>query len=528
MSETSRAPRVTAAEWRWVLVFALAVMAFTLVPYLVAWGAEHAGWQFGGFLLAVEDGNAYLARMGRGAQGQLLETLSFSTEPQRGALLLPALHLLGWLAGPDPRTELIVYHAARVLSGVGLLAASYAFLAAFIATVPWRRVALVLVALGGGLGWLIAVLVPGGAWLGSLPPDLILPEAFSFLVLFNFVHLALARALLLLALLAYLRGRGGWAGGLLLLAGLNQPLEIGLAGALMGLHVGLGWLLRHRVPGWPWARDLRTAVTAGLIAGPLLVYITITLRLDPLLRQWMAQNILPSPPPIHYVLAYAVLLLPAGLGLRALWRSTPRLAVLAVVWVVLAFGLAYLPVPPQRRFLEGVQLPLVALAGLGLDQLAQRWRRPAVWVVLALSLPTTLLIWLGALGAARQGQAPIFRPPDELAAFAWLRDNARLGDAGLAAYATGNALPAYTPLYAYVGHGPETVYLADKLPRVAAFYAAASPDADRRALLREAGIDYVLFGPPERALGTFDPGAAEYLVEQFAAGDYAVYAVVAP
>ncbi|MCC7359239.1 MAG: hypothetical protein IT317_07175 [Anaerolineales bacterium] len=520
--------RVTAAEWRWVFVFALAVMTFTLVPYLAAWSAARDGWQFGGFLLAVEDGNAYLARMGRGARGQLLETLSFSTEPQRGTLLLPALHLLGWLAGPDPRTELIAYHTTRVLSGIGLLAASYTFLAAFVISVTWRRVALVLVALGGGLGWLIVVLVPGGAWLGSLPPDLILPEAFSFLVLFNFIHLALARALLLLALLAYLRGRGRLAGGLLLLAGLNQPLAIALAGALMGLHATLGWLLRRRFSDWPWPRDLRTAMVAGLIAGPFLLYVTISLRLDPLLRQWMAQNILSSPPPIHYLLAYAVLLLPAWSGLRALWGTAPRLAVLAAAWIVLALLLAYLPVPPQRRFLEGVQLPLAALAALGLSQLARPWRRPAAGLVLALSLPTTLLVWLGALGAARLVQPPIFRPPDELAAFAWLRANAHLGDAGLAAYATGNALPAYTPLSAYVGHGPETVFLADKLLRVFVFYAAATPDSDRRALLNEAGIDYVLFGPNERALGDFDPSTADYLAERFTSGRYAVYAVLAP
>ena len=68
------------AEWRWVAVFAVAVMAFTTVPYAVGFAAQRDGWQFGGFLIGVEDGNAYLARMRQGAEGQWLDTLAFSTD----------------------------------------------------------------------------------------------------------------------------------------------------------------------------------------------------------------------------------------------------------------------------------------------------------------------------------------------------------------------------------------------------------------------------------------------------------------
>ncbi len=521
------ARRLQSSEWRWVVVFAAAVMAFTSLPYAVGWASQRAGWQFSGFLVAVEDGNAYLARMRQGAEGQWLDTLAFSTEPQTGAFLYPVLHLLGALAGRDPLAEIVVYHVARVLAGILLLGVSYAFVSAFVPEVRWRRLGLVLIALGGGLGWLLTVALKDPLF-GALPPDLVLPEAFSYLILFNYVHLALSRALLLLGLLAYLRGRGGWAGLALLAAGLAQPLAIGVAWAVMGAHVALGWLLRGRVAGWDWQADLKTAALAGAISAPLLAYVTLALRLDPVLRQWLAQNVLPSPPPLHYLLAYVALLLPAVVGMRALWPRAPRPAALAAAWIVLAFVLAYLPLPPQRRLLEGVQLPLVALAVVGLGSLAVRWRRPATVAVLALSLPTTLLLWLGALSAARYVAAPVFLPPDEVAAFAWLRAHASSADAGLAAYATGNALPAYTPLRAYIGHGPETVYLADKRPQVAAFYDAATPDTIRRDLLRTAGLTYVLLGPNERALGAFDPATAGYLDLRFTSGDFAVYAVVAP
>src|SRR6185295_2148069 len=81
------AARVTRQEWVWPLAFALAVMAFTSVPYLVGAASQNSNWRFGGFLLGADDGNSYLANMGEGAHGAWLFTLPYSTEPQRGVFL---------------------------------------------------------------------------------------------------------------------------------------------------------------------------------------------------------------------------------------------------------------------------------------------------------------------------------------------------------------------------------------------------------------------------------------------------------
>jgi len=296
------------------------------------------------------------------------------------------------------------------------------------------------------------------------------------------------------------------------------------------MHVAVGWAVR-------WFRkaranpagtqdDWRTAATAIAISAPLVTYNAVALGFDPVLAQWMRQNRLPSPNPVHYLLAFGVLLIPAVGGWRVLWRREARLALLAGGWVVLAVLMAYAPIPTQRRLVEGVQLPLVGLAVLGLQALARSWRRAAALAVLSLTLPTTILLYLGALSAARYVAEPAFHPPDQLAAFDWLRLNGQPGDAALSAYETGNVLPVFTPLLAYVGHGPETIFIQDKLPRVRAFYDADTPDTERLRLLEDGGIDYVIFGPHEAALGTFDASTGAYLSRQYEAGRYAVYAVV--
>jgi hypothetical protein len=519
-------PRVTRREWVWAAAFALVLMALTTVPYLVAAASQNADWRFGGFLLAVEDGNSYVAKMGEGAHGAWLFTLPYSTEPQRGVLIYSFYLVLGRLAGPNHDAQVIVYHAARIVFGIGLLLASYLFLSEFLPRVPQRRLGLVLVALGGGLGWLVTLLFPAGL-LGSLPVDLISPEAFSYIVLFGFPHLAAARALFLLALLAFWRGRGLLAGLSLIGVGLIQPVPVLVMWAVIGVYLALSALWRRQRGALAaWYHDVRTAIVLVLLSAPLVLYTVFVLSSDPIMRQWSAQNQLPSPAPLHYLLAYGVWLAVAAPGWRLLWRGQPRLALLAGGWIAAIPFLLYMPVSVQRRLIEGVQLPLAALAVLGLTVAARRFRRWLTPLVLGLTTPTAALLWLGALLAARVPAEPIFHPADQLAAFAWLAKNAQPGQAVLSAYETGNALPAYAPLVAYIGHGSETAFLAAKLPRVAAFYQAATPAADRLALLGDGRIAYVIFGPWERALGDFDPAGAPYLQLHDQSGAYLVYEVV--
>jgi hypothetical protein len=515
---------ISRAEWRWVGAYAAAAMLLTTLPYMAAFASANDEWRFSGFLLAVEDGNSYIAKMAQGAHGAWLFRLPYSYEHEQGALLY-AFHLaLGKLAGQDHGAMVAAYHAARVVFGIALIVVSYVFLAEFLPRVDQRRMAILLTAFGGGLGWL-ATLVGRGEMLGSLPVDFISPEAYSFLVLFGLPHLAAARCLLLLGLLAYLRQRPVVSGLALLAASVIQPLSVMVAWLVMGAHAVLA--SRYAASeGWELPQAVRRLAVTTAISAPLVVYVVYLFAADPVLRQWNAQNQLMSPHPLHYGLAFGVLGVPAFFGLGALWRGDRSLALLAGVWLALTPLLLYAPVPTQRRLIEAVQLPLVALAVLGLTVVLAQWRRVLVPVILGLSFPTAILLWLGALQTARFPAEPIFHSADQVASFTWLARQAQPRQVVLAAYSTGNVLPAYAPLVAYIGHGPETIFLAEKLPRVAAFYAAATSDIARRELLAAGRVSWVIFGPHEKALGEFDPEAASYLAWRFEAGNYRVYEVL--
>ena len=174
---------MTRSEFRWVLIASLAVILLASLPTLYAWTLADADHVFSGFVYNAEDGNSYIAKMRLGARGEWLFRLVYTPEEHQGALVYTFYLLLGKLAAGLGLSLVFVYHLARALLGLGLLLTVYVFVARFSAEVTVRRVAWLLVAIGSGLGWLLTLL---GAthWLGDLPLDGWVPEAYAFLVLF--------------------------------------------------------------------------------------------------------------------------------------------------------------------------------------------------------------------------------------------------------------------------------------------------------------------------------------------------------
>lgn len=502
---------VSAAEWRRVALFAAAVMILTTLPYLAGALAAGGGWTFGGFVFGAEDGYSYLAKMRLGARGDWLFTLRYTHEPHHGApLFLPYL-LLGRLMAlaVDPRSSylpvalILAFHVARVVGGTALLLVAYRFVAQFVRHPATRLLALMAIMLGGGVGWTANV---AGAT-GALPVDFYIPEGYSFLILLGLPHLALARMALLGGLLLLFRALEAtrwsrWALGAGLcwaVMGLSVPFYLTVIYAVLGVWGGMIWARTRR---FPWALVWR-AGTAALVTLPLLLVTAAAFLTNDVLGAWSAQNRLPSPSPLHYALGYAALAIPATAGARLAWQrgdSPPHLLLLA--WVLIAPALAYLPVNVQRRLLEGVIVPLGVLAAIGLRLWfpgRRRWRRVrAVWLAVLLSGP--VLLWLGALLAALKPARPLFQQSAELRAMTALNRIAPRDAVVLSLKETGNVLPAWTDLKAYVGHGPETIDAEEKEALARQFFAGVLDPATQRAML--AVVDYVFYGPQEQALST--------------------------
>jgi len=567
------------SEWRFVLAFSIIALIITSIPYVLGAALATGERLFGGFVYAVEDCYAYLAHMREGANGAWLFVLPYTPEVHAPRLLYLFHLLLGKLAlllpGGDLTMRLVwVYHAARLAFGLGLLLTVYCFLAACTERVGVRRLAWLMVTFGGGLGWLLVALGRPG-WLGSMPLDFILPEGFTFLVLYAFPHIALARTLLLLGLLSLLRAWAintnpetpdthrapcpmphvsrftfhvsrltplKWAilSGLLWAGlGLIVPFYVAVAWAVIGA-AWLAWGLRERRV--PWQEGLLAGV-AALISAPIVAYNAWVFTTNPVYATWAAQNRILSPHPLHYLAAYGIPLVLAAFAVRSAWRQK-GMGWLALAWVGVVPVLAYLPFNLQRRLVEGVQVPLSLLAAWGtvkilnLQPPTSNFQLPtsslqpptsnlkgvAGVLVVALSLTNVLLVAGNCLSLWGR-PAPIYRDRGEAAALDWLNERVKPDDVVLAAYGTGNYLPVRVSARVFVGHGPESVHADEKKALVANFFDTATDDAWRRQLLMQYGVDYVFWGPAERALGAFDPRKAGYLRFMYERGEYTLFEV---
>lgn len=545
-----------------MLIFSIVALIITSIPYALGAALSTKERVFGGFVYAVEDGYAYLAHMREGAAGDWLFTLPYTPEPHSPRLFY-LLHLfLGKLAALLPRGDLTVrmvwvYHGARVVLGLTLLLTVYRFVAEFTKQVAVRRLAWLMVTFGGGLGWLLVALGQPG-WLGSMPLDFILPEGFTFLVLYGFPHIALARSLLLGGILCLLKAwksrpepdvpspeaeaqnRGPesrkthrasriahlkWAllaGFLWLLMGLIVPFYVPVAWAVMGA----AWLvlgLRKRRAVW---REGWLAGGAVLVSAPVVLYSAWVFIADPVYRTWGAQNLILSPHPFHYLAAYGVPLTLAAFAVRDAWRDKGPLWLL-LAWVAVVPLLVYLPINVQRRLVEGVQIPLSLLAALGFSRFRLKGLRlRVVLAVLLVGLSLTNVMLVAGNSLALRGQpAPVYRDAGEVAALDWLGERVEFDDVVLAAYKTGNYLPVRAKARSFVGHGPETIRADEKKALVAQFFAAETDDLWRRTLVSDYGVDWVFWGPVERALGAFDPMEVEYLALVYEARGYALFKV---
>ncbi len=536
---------VSRGEWVWVLAWTLAYLILTGLPYLVGALASTPENRFGGFVYNIHDCYSYIAKMGQGARGEWLFTLPYTSEPHRGAFIYPFYLILGKLGALAGLSMNATYHLARLVCALVLFVALYALLARLTTRVAVRKIAFWLCVFSAGLGWLF-MLLGRSHWLGDLPLDFWVPEGYLFLLAYATPHLAFAGGLLFALLCLVVDGWQAHSWRLIALsaaAGLLLTAILPFYAAVGYVVLGAVWLaeaVRGRAPGW---RRLAMLAASGLPSLPMLAYQAWVFTSDPFFSAWAAQNLTRSPHPLHYLLGYAPLI-PWALGglLRAI-KGSHKLTLLPLVWPLATAILVYLPVQFQRRFLIGVQVPLAFWAAQGIAggllwfsrsrpvRWLLRWpryspgglRRWALTAIILLAGATHLLTLTGNTLEAWAGSERLFHSADELAAFDWLEAQTAPDEVVLSAFDTGNVIPAYAGNRVFLGHGPETVRADEKKLLVARFFDALTDDPWRQSLLHEYGIDYVLIGPRERALGAFDPALADYLSPVYENESYVIY-----
>jgi hypothetical protein len=488
---------------------ALAVVLLASLPYVVVALTAPSDLRFGGALVNPIDGQSYFAKMRQGFDGSWLFRLPYTASDEPDAFLFTFHLALGHLARITGTSPATIYHAARIFGGWAMLIAAYALIARVFDDVADRRRAWLFVALSSGLGWL-----------GIGSSDVAIPESNTFFSILTNAHFAASTALMIAIFLAAIEGallRAGLASIGLVILQPFAPIAV-FAALSAGWLIGV-WITGRRVF---TRRQIVAAVASGLSLAPLMLYFYFATQQDPLLRQWSAQNLTPSPPPVEYLAGYGLMWLLAIPGARVALKRGRGVDLLLVAWAVTSALLLYAPFPLQRRFSLGLHIPIVLLGVMGMMQVAvpSLRGRAARWlprVVLLASLPTTLILLLATSSAAlRPPDGRLFFSSNESAGFDWLRESVSRDAVVLAAPETGLFLPGWAGVRVLYGHPFETVHAETMKAAVQSFYAGTT---DRAALVREHGVDYVFYGPREAEIGRASPDWQSV----FSVGDVTIY-----
>ena len=526
---------MTKRERSWTLFYSAVLVIFTSIPYILGYFIHGDIWQFTGFVFGVEDGNSYIAKMLLGSKGDWLFRTPYTSHPQSGVLaFLPYLLLRKLAAGVGIHEQMVaLFHLLRAFATPIAVFATYQFVSLYVTSIWWRRWATILATAGGGLGWLL-VLMGRSTWLESLPLDFYSPETFGFLSLYGLPHLILARAFLLYGLTFYLQSKestkSGWIAGMYFLGLLLvQPITILPAYAIITIHLALMTALEFRTRSWqnikPW---LEAALKILLLSSPLAIYLGYSFTQDPFLSAWTSQNLILSPNPAHYVIAYGLIIFPTLMGLWRIIQERSHAGLLILGWIIIFPILAYAPFNLQRRLPEGIWVALISLAAIGLMGWLENKVKIERWVgrtFLSFGLLSSLLLITAGIDVAMRPNEPAFRKSDEVEALTWLHDEAEPNSVVLSAFQTGNAIPAWAPVRVIIGHGPESVNHAELEPQIDAFYGGEMTDPERLQFIRNHDVQYVWYGPREQALGFWSPNRSDFLTLAYSYADYKVYRV---
>ena len=445
-----------------VLAVAGALAAVTTFPYVwAAWHPPAPGSVFTGAFFYQDDFYQYLSFVEQAARGRIVFANKFDAAPHRAAVVNVewwAAGVLAFLSGGSP---VLGFHALRVAAIVGMVAGAARLLSAGGIGGGRLRLALVLFASAGGLGWLRLL----GGTPGSRVPDVVMGLYPFHQALMN-AHFVAATALFLWTLALHLEWRAGRRGRLGWIAcgwalGFSRPYDLvsfAIAAAVLAF-------LKPRTR--PILRSLLEL--AWLL--PVFGYYAVLMSAQRGLGGWTGVQSSDLTPPLA---EFALALLPALVLAATGWRREPtpdptgvRVAIAVWAAVVAAIVVGY-PSPMVKQFATTLGPAVLLLAGL----LAPP---RALAAGIALLLPTSAFLLWRVLNPY-----PVwYAHRDYAAAVEVLQDACRPGEVAVAPSDLSLMIAGLTPCTVALGHRGLTPRWPQAVEAGTRFYDPATP-ADAR------------------------------------------------
>jgi hypothetical protein len=477
---------------KWIFMILLFFLCAITFPYLFGWIIQGKDLVFTGFIMNIQDGNSYLAKMQIGYQGLWQFRLPYTANPGEGTYLFLFYIFLGQISRLFHLPIIFFYHLIRLFSATFLfliLMLRIKYLFPLLKNMEWGQVWIVF---GAGLGWI-------GSLIGVFSSDYWVAEAFPFLSSFATPHFTLGLAILIIIVTGQEKEESSHRKVTIVLLSLILSIIMPF-GVVVALLVVAGYEFWKIIIN----RKIRLGISPWLIVGgfPFLIYQFYIIQIHPILKVWNFQNQTPSPTLFDFALSF----LPAlGFAVWGGWkalRCNEDKLYIYIVWFMLGVILIYIPFNLQRRFIFGLYVPIVILAMRGLIDVSEKMKR--AWlgsVFMFLSIPTNFLIIVAGLFGCISHNPAIYLTTDEYTALVWIKENLP-GDAViLSSPEMGKYIPAQTGRRVVYGHPFETAFAEDQKILVDDYFKNNMEMQTQSVFLKDNSVDLIFYGPREQKNG---------------------------
>lgn len=462
-------------------------------------------------LTSTTDGNTYLSFMNQAKEGRILFTNMYTSEELPYLMFRPVYLFMGWFSLLTFLPNIIVYHLFRLIGVILTICYLYKLISLFQKKEININITLFIVLFGSGIGWFFWLLTNFGLKLyGSI--DLWIIDANNFLIMMSHPHTILSLAFMVGAIYYFLRWNNEgsvklliYSGLLALFLGFEHLFDVITIYVAIGFFILIKFISDKKVD-WKKVKQL---AFFGLIT--IIPFIYTLFIFTTSYSSWNQQNLLDTPKLLHVFFGYGLMSVTYCLYLFYLYEKRKKPdenTLFLILWVFTGILLIYSPFNIQRRFLEGLHVPLGIIAGIFIlnvlpkllsKKIGARLLR-AILIMLLVIMPLTNLYLLAARLNQNNGRGSFpynvanYIFPEEKEALIWLSENSNPDEVILSSYNIGNYIPAYMNRRVYLGHWAQTIDFEKKAETVNDFYLGNINDLNN--------IDYIWYGVDERKINS--------------------------
>lgn len=464
-----------------IILIAIIFLLAISIPYLVSTNYLPKDYHFNGFLLNPIDGHSYLAKMEEGRSGAWLFKLPYSSQPGEGVFLFTYYIFLGHIAGILTLPNIVIFHIVRLINAC-ILFLSVVWFAQDYFGKERSFFPISFIIFGSGLGWFF---LPFG-YFGS---DFKIPEIYPFLSSFTNPHFPLAIGLMLVILKLFrmnIRFKFVIFALLSIILAIIQPFCLIIILGIVGILSLIEWqeISKDRI------FSFCSLLIPTLAFGAYLLYI---MKSNSMIREWNSQNLTPTPPIWDLVISLSPIIIPAIAGIFLVFKTNDRKYYPLVIWAVMVFVLAYLPLNLQRRLLIGSYIPVCILGVNGLNVIFNQTSKImgiVKKIIFGTALPSNLLLIILATTLVMALNPNMVMKKSLMQSFLWIDQNLPAQSLILCSPDIGLYIPAYSNNRVIYGHPFETANAEQNKRNVESFFTKMTA-SEQKIYVETEGIDFI-------------------------------------